>query len=262
LDFFTLASSSAGNSYFYGDESGGLLIDCGISCKNVVSALKSRDIAPESLSGVLITHEHSDHIKGLAVFLSHYNIPLFASAPVLEYLARNGCVPIGAELNEIDGSGELIGGMMVSPFNTSHDSVGSLGFSVSTPDGNKISVCTDTGYITDDAKEHIPGSRLVLIESNYDKGMLEAGRYPYSLKRRIAGSFGHLSNIDCAQYLPELIRTGTTHIILGHLSKENNIPEVAVETSVSNLSLCGMKRDKDYVLFSAPRSELSEKISF
>lgn len=262
MDFFTLASSSAGNSYYLGSSGGGLLIDCGISCKNVVSALKSRDIAPEKLSGIIVTHEHSDHIKGLAVLLSHYHIPLYASAPVLEYLSRNGCVPIGAVLNEIDGSGELIGGAFVSPFKTSHDSVGSLGFSICTSENSKISICTDTGYITDDAKEHIPGSKLVLIESNYDKGMLEAGRYPYSLKRRIEGSFGHLSNNDCAEYLPELIRGGATHIILGHLSKENNFPEVAVETSVSNLSLCGMKRDRDYVLFSAPRSELSEKISF
>ena len=258
--FFTLASSSAGNSCYIGASGQGILVDCGISCKSVVSALKAREIDPAKLAGILITHEHSDHIKGLAVFLSRYNIPLYASAPVLTYLAGCGAVPLGAVLNEIDEHGELIGGMMVKPFKTSHDSVGSLGFSVSTPDEHKISVCTDTGYLTDEAQVNLIGSDAVLIESNYDQMMLQLGPYPYNLKRRIAGTTGHLSNTDCAAFLPELIRSGTTRIALGHLSKENNVPELAEETSVSELSMAGMRRGSDYLLFAAPRSEASECI--
>ena len=256
--FFTLASSSAGNSCYIGASGQGILVDCGISCKGVLATLKARDIDPAKLSGILITHEHSDHIKGLGVFLSRYNIPIYASAPVLKYLSGFGAVPPGAVLNEIDEHGELIGGMMIKPFKTSHDSVGSLGFSVSTPDEHKISVCTDTGYLTEDARDHLLGSDAVLIESNYDKMMLQMGPYPYNLKRRIAGNRGHLSNTDCAAFLPELIRSGATRIALGHLSKENNIPELAVETSVSELSMAGMKRDSDYIIFAAPRSEASE----
>jgi len=150
--------------------------------------------------------------------------------------------------------------MMVKPFKTSHDSVGSLGFSVFTADEHKISVCTDTGYLTDAAREHLTKSDAVLIESNYDKMMLQLGPYPYNLKRRIAGEAGHLSNADCAAFLPELIKSGTTRVVLGHLSKENNIPELAVETAVTELSLSGMKRGGDYILFAAPRSEASESI--
>ncbi len=256
--FFTLASSSAGNSCYIGASGQGVLVDCGISCKNLVNSLKAHSIDPEKLSGILITHEHSDHIKGLMVFLNHYNIPLYASAPVLKYLSAYGAVPQKALLNEIDEHGELIGGMMVKPFKTSHDSVGSLGFSVSTPDEHKISVCTDTGYLTDDSKKNLLGSDAVLIESNYDQMMLQLGPYPYSLKRRIANETGHLSNTDCAAFLPDLIKSGTTRIALGHLSKENNIPELAVETSVSELSMAGMKRGSDYIIFAAPRSEASE----
>lgn len=258
--FFTLASSSAGNSEYIGACGHGILVDCGISCRSVVSTLKSRDIEPDSLSGILITHEHIDHIKGLKVFLKHYNIPLYATAPVLEYLAKYDLVPESAELREADKREFILGGMLAEPFATSHDSVGSRGYRITTPDGRRITVCTDTGYLTSEAEEHLTGSDAVLIESNYDKMMLMAGKYPYPLKKRIDGRLGHLSNADCAAFLPQLVKSGTTRIVLGHLSKENNIPELAEQTSVSELSLSGMRRNDDYILFAAPRSELSENI--
>lgn len=258
--FFTIASGSSGNSSFIGSAGEGILIDCGISCRGITAGLKNRGIDPDSLSGIIVTHEHIDHVRGLAVFLSHHSVPLFASAPVLKYLVFNGMVPFNAVLNEIDEHGQLIGNMLIKPFKTSHDSVGSLGYSIITPDEHRISICTDTGYITEDARNHLLGSEVVLIESNYDNGMLEFGKYPYHLKRRIKGPQGHLSNSDCAAFLPELVKSGTTHIVLGHLSKENNTPEVALETSAAELSLAGMKRDRDYILFAAPRNELSENI--
>ena len=258
--FFTIASGSSGNSSFVGAFGEGILIDCGISCRGITTGLKNRGIDPDSLSGIIVTHEHIDHVRGLAVFLNRHKIPLYASAPVLRYLSANGLVPEGAVLNEIDEHGQLIGNMLVKPFKTSHDSVGSLGYSITTPDEHRISICTDTGYITDEAREHLLSSEVVLIESNYEDGMLDFGPYPYHLKRRIKGPQGHLSNKDCAAFLPQLIRSGTTHIILGHLSKETNTPEVAIETCASELSLAGFRRDKDYILFAAPRNELSENI--
>lgn len=258
--FFTFASSSGGNAYYLGSCGCGILIDAGISCRAIVSGLKSRDIQPESLSGILLTHEHIDHVKGLSVFLSHYPIPVYASAAVLKFLVANNLVPFNALLHELDEHGELIGSMMVVPFSTSHDSVGSFGYRIITSDEHKFSICTDTGYLTDEAKNGLIGSDVVLIESNYDKNMLATGPYPYSLKRRIAGEKGHLSNTDCAVFLPELVRSGTTYFILAHLSKENNIPALAVETSVSELSMAGIRRDSDYRLFAAPRNELSETI--
>lgn len=258
--FFTIASGSSGNSSFVGASGEGILIDCGISCRGITSALKNRGIDPDSLSGILITHEHIDHVRGLSVFLSHHSVPVYASAPVLRYLSSNGLVPFNAVLNEIDEHGQLIGKMLVKPFRTSHDSVGSLGYSVTTPDEHRISICTDTGYLTDDAREHLLKSEAVLIEANYDNGMLDFGPYPYSLKRRIKGPSGHLSNTDCAAFLPELVRSGTVHIVLGHISKENNTPDVAVQTCVAELSMSGLRRGTDYIIFAAPRSELSENI--
>lgn len=260
-DFFTLASSSAGNSYFLGSTDCGILVDCGISSRRIINGLSSKDISVENISGIILTHEHSDHINGLSVLLKQHNIPVYASPDVLKYLIDNNIVPEKAILKSIDMNGELIGNMMVKPFKTSHDSVGSLGFAISLPSGKKISVCTDTGYITDDAKSNIIGSNTVLIESNYDDMMLKMGPYPFGLKRRIASSVGHLSNIDCAAFLPELVRNNTEHIILGHLSKENNIPELAVETSVSELSMSGMKKNRDYTIFAAPRIDLSDNIT-
>ena len=258
--FFTIASGSSGNSSFVGASGEGILIDCGISCRGITSALKNRGIDPDSLSGILITHEHIDHVRGLSVFLSHHSVPVYASAPVLRYLSSNGLVPFNAVLNEIDEHGQLIGKMLVKPFRTSHDSVGSLGYSVITPDEHRISICTDTGYLTDDAREHLLKSEAVLIEANYDNGILDFGPYPYSLKSRIKGPSGHLSNTDCAAFLPELVRSGTVHIVLGHISKENNTPDVAVQTCVAELSMSGLRRGTDYIIFAAPRSELSENI--
>ena len=258
--FFTIASGSSGNSSFVGYSGEGILVDFGISCRGVTTALKSRGIEPGSLSGILVTHEHIDHVRGLSVFLNKYDVPVFASPAVLKFLLSNGLVPEKASLNEIDEQGQLIGKMLVKPFRTSHDSVGSFGYSIITPDEHRITVCTDTGYITEGAKEQLCGSEIVLIEANYDNGMLDFGPYPYHLKRRIKGPQGHLSNTDCAAFLPELIKNGTTHIILGHLSKENNTPDVALQTCVSELSLAGLKKDRDYVIFAAPRNEVSENI--
>lgn len=259
--FFTLASSSAGNSCYIGFGGGGILVDCGISCRSVANALEVRNILPEKLSGIILTHEHIDHIKGLKVFLKKYNVPVYATSAVLRYLSVYDCVPPEAELCEIDDRGFILGGMLIEPFATSHDSVGSRGYSVSTPDEHRICVCTDTGFITDDAREHLLGSDAVLIESNYDKMMLMAGaHYSYSLKMRIDGKLGHLSNADCSAFLPDLVRSGTTRIVLGHLSKENNLPRLAEETAAAELSLAGMRRSDDYILFAAPRSELSENI--
>ncbi len=258
--FFTIASGSSGNASYIGAGGEGILVDFGISCRGVTNALKDKDIDLSTVKGILVTHEHIDHVKGLSVFLSHHNVPLYASAPVLKFLVNNNMVPFNAVLKEIDEHGELVGNMLVKPFHTSHDSVGSLGYSICTPDEHRITVCTDTGYLTDEAREHLLKSEAVLIESNYDEGMLKFGRYPYPLKRRIMGPQGHLSNMECARFLPELVKSGTIHIVLGHLSKENNTPEVAVQTSIAELSLAGMVQNKDYLLFAAPRSNPSENI--
>ncbi|HNW04711.1 MAG TPA: MBL fold metallo-hydrolase [Oscillospiraceae bacterium] len=258
--FFTVASSSSGNCYYLGSGGTGILIDCGLSCRIILSALEEKGVDPQSLAGILITHEHTDHIHGLESFLKKYRLPVYASEKVLDFLAGRGCVPPETDLRPADPGGFLAAGMMVSPFRTSHDSVGSLGFSIATADERKVTVCTDTGYLTEEALEHLPKSDLVLMESNYDLMMLQNGRYPYPLKRRIEGPQGHLSNADCASALPDLVHSGTTRIILAHLSKDNNYPELALETSIAELSLAGIMRERDYTIFTAPRSVASETV--
>ncbi|HPD87887.1 MAG TPA: MBL fold metallo-hydrolase [Oscillospiraceae bacterium] len=258
--FFTVASSSSGNCYYLGSGNTGVLIDCGISCRSILSALMEKGVDPGSLSGMLITHEHIDHIRGLENFLKKYHLPVYASEKVLDFLAERDYVPPGTDLRPADENGFLAAGMMVTPFRTSHDSVGSLGFSIATAEERKITICTDTGYLTEGALEHLPKSDLVLMESNYDLMMLLNGRYPYPLKRRIEGPQGHLSNTDCASALPDLVRSGTTRIVLAHLSKENNYPDLALQTSVSELSMAGIMQEKDYTIFAAPRSCASETV--
>ena len=139
-------------------------------------------------------------------------------------------------------------GLFVRPFRTSHDAAESCGYSVVTSDSRRISVCTDTGVITPEIMSAISGSDLCMIESNHDIGMLETGPYPYYLKRRILSSRGHLSNDTCAKTACELIKSGTTRFMLGHLSRENNIPLLARQTTESALSLQGAKNGRDYLL--------------
>lgn len=256
--FFTLASSSAGNSYYVGSMESGILIDCGISCRAIESGLKSKGISPDAVRGILVSHEHSDHIRGLKIFLGKHDVPVYGSEAVLKVLTAFGYVPQTAEMVPIDECGYQVGDYLVSPFHISHDSVGGYGYSVMLPNGSKLTTCTDTGYLSDDAISHLMGSNLVLIESNYEKYMLEAGRYPYSLKKRIEGPQGHISNAECSGVLPELVRNGTRSIILAHLSRENNMPDIAVKTAVSALSLSGFRENEDYTVIAAPRSEPSE----
>lgn len=255
--FFTIASGSSGNCCYVGGSDAGVLVDAGISCKGIVTGMCDRDIALSMVKAILITHEHIDHIRGLKVLLKKQDVPVFASAEVLDYLIGHDCVPQGAQLEVIDGN-IAVAGMSIDCFHTSHDSVHSLGYRIHTADDRTIGVATDLGYVSKAVKKSIMGCDLVLMESNYEPSMLMNGSYPYYLKRRIAGRQGHLSNEDCAALLPELVRSGVTRLVLAHLSKENNIPELAYETSLSGLSGAAMAQGQDFVLTVAARSQPGE----
>ena len=253
--FCPLYSGSSGNSTYLDAGESALLIDLGVSCRAAVTALQQLGADFSKLKGILITHEHSDHIKGLRVFLKKYPLPLYATEPVLEYLREHVELPAGLPLYEADPEGFCVGQMMVRPFATSHDSLSSFGYAVNLPDGRRISVATDLGYVSDEVHQAIHGSDLVLLESNYDEAMLRCGPYPYPLKRRIASDSGHLSNDSSALEARTLVDSGTTRLVLGHLSKENNHPELARETVRSELTLAGMAEGGDYLLSVAPRTE-------
>ena len=207
--FCPLYSGSSGNSTYLDAGESALLIDLGVSCRAAVTALQQLGADFSKLKGILITHEHSDHIKGLRVFLKKYPLPLYASEPVLEYLREHVELPAGLPMYEADPEGFCVGQMMVRPFATSHDSVGSLGYRISLPDGQELGFATDLGCYTEAVEEGLRGCRTVMLESNYDDGMILVSDYPYYLKRRIQSRSGHLSNSDCAAALPALAQNGT-----------------------------------------------------
>ncbi len=244
-----LFSGSSGNCEYIGYGDSGILIDAGISAKRLTAALEDNNIYPESIKAILITHEHSDHICGLRVFASKHHIPVFCSKKTKSALENDektkslGIIGFDCELN--------IDGYKITRFNTSHDCEGSSGFRIKTPDGKLIAISTDLGFISDEVKINLIGCDAVLLESNHDPSMLRNGPYPVSLKARIASDFGHLSNNCCAEFLPELIKSGTTRIILGHLSKENNRPQLAYQSAVNCLNLYGFTVDVDYSLYVA-----------
>ena len=259
--FCPLYSGSSGNSTFVGNKDEGLLVDAGVSCKKILEALAAREIPQKILQGILITHEHSDHIKGLRVLTKRLNIPVYSSAPVLEYLAQNDCVSPNCDLIELQQEHE-IAGMKVTPFHTPHDSVDSMGFRFETRDSRTIAIATDLGYVTEEVEKQIFGADLVMLESNYDLHMLECGTYPYFLKQRIKGTHGHLSNDDCAVQASKLVQSGTTRVFLAHLSKENNLPQLAYEHTRFSLQEIGARENQDYVLKVAPRDMPAEMTIF
>ncbi len=246
--FCPLFSGSTANSTYIGFSGGGVLVDAGSSFASLKRACEQRDIDLCGIKAVLITHSHSDHTKGLSVLLKKLNIPVIASANTLSYLSEHNAFPAGTQTCEIGESTLDICGAQVNFFNTSHDALGSGGYFLLLPDGNKISVCTDLGVITDEVRNAIRGSNLILLESNHDLKMLKNGPYPPELKMRIMSDRGHLSNVSAAAELKGLLQSGTNRFVLGHLSRHNNLPTLAASAATAALLDIGAKRNEDYIL--------------
>lgn len=254
--FSSLFSSSSGNCSYIGSAKGGILIDAGVSAKQINLKLDCIGVNPVDIGAIFVTHEHSDHVRGLRVFASKHKIPVYATQGTVDALIDSGVANGSFEINPVDSNGIEINGQLIVPFRTSHDSAQSCGFVVTTTDDRKIAVATDTGYVTEETKAAVKGCDLILAESNHDIGMVRNGIYPYLLKRRILSDVGHLSNIDCSNFVTDLVKNGTTRIVLGHLSKENNIPELAFQTSKSALDCVGAVQFRDYILSVAGYSEI------
>ncbi len=256
----SLYSGSSGNCTYIGDKKAGILIDIGKNCKQTELALLDAQIEPSAVMGIFITHEHSDHIAGLRVFSKKHKIPVFTKELTANKLIESGHIDSSVRILAIDKEINL-GDFLISAFKTSHDSVDCCGFSVLHND-KKIAVATDLGFITKEAERAICGSDVVVIESNYDKGMLDFGSYPYYLKRRIKSDIGHLSNEDCAAFLPSVIESGCDKILIAHLSSQNNTPPIARMESVNKLLEYGMAENKDYLLKTARRAEITDAIIY
>lgn len=232
MELCSLASSSSGNCIYVGDHSTKLLVDVGISCKKIEENLSILDISANELDGILITHEHTDHIKSLGVMARRYKIPIFATKNTwLEVLSNNSLGKIDSGLHiEIFPDKEFsINNIRILPFKTSHDAVDPVCYTFK-KDEKKISIATDLGCYNDYIKERLKNSDVLFIEANHDIKMLEVGNYPYFLKQRILSDLGHLSNETSGKLISELLHKNLKHIVLGHLSKDNNFPDLAFET--------------------------------
>lgn len=232
MRFVSIASGSSGNCIYVGSDRSHILIDAGISGKRIEAGLKEIGIKGNELDGIFITHEHSDHIKGLGVLARKYEIPIYGTKETLEEVERNSY--LGKFDKELlipilpDAEFET-GDFIIQPFRVDHDAANPVAYRVKS--GRKsVAVATDMGHFNQYIIDHLQNLDAVLLESNHDVRMLETGPYPYYLKRRILGDHGHLSNENAGRLLCQILHDGLKHIFLGHLSKENNYEELAYET--------------------------------
>lgn len=243
-----LYSSSSGNSTYIGTQNGSILVDAGASFKSIKESLALFDTSPEDVLAVVVTHEHIDHVKGLKTFLNKTNAILIGSEKTCEELVSSDKVPAKTQVLIADNNSIDLNGIIINRFATSHDCVGSSGYSFILPDQKKVCVCTDLGIVTDEVHKALLGSDLVMLESNHDVDMLKRGPYPPELKVRILSERGHLSNNLCAGELKTLLQNGTKRFILGHLSQHNNTPLLAKSCATAALMDLGAQIDKDYIL--------------
>ena len=239
MDFFSVASGSSGNCICLGSDQCHVMIDAGISGKRIEEGMNTYDYTTSDMDGVLITHEHSDHIKGLGVVARKYGLPIYATKGTADAILQSSSVgKIDPSLFHVIEAGKtfFIGNLEIYPMSISHDAADPVAYLVS--DGrHRVGVVTDLGYYDADIVSHMEGLDALLLEANHDIHMLQVGAYPYPLKQRILGERGHLSNETSGQLLGQILHDGMQHILLGHLSKENNYDELAYETVRLEISL-------------------------
>ena len=263
MDFCSIASGSSGNCIFAGTDNTGILIDAGISGKRIEQGLNSIGRKSAEISGILVTHEHSDHIKGLGVIARKHHIPIYATPGTIREIKRSGLGTIDEGLyREIHADEPFdLGDLSIEAFEISHDAAEPVAYRVS--DGSRsVAVVTDLGVYTDYTIRHLQGLNAVLLESNHDVNMLQVGRYPYYLKQRILGKRGHLSNENAGRLLNCILSDRLQHILLGHLSKENNYEELAYETVRLEITQgdCPYKAS-DFSISVASREQMSEIVT-
>lgn len=246
-----LFSGSKGNSYYIGTLNEGVLIDAGRSCKQIENAMEANGLKMSNVSGVFITHEHTDHCSAVKVLAKRYNLPVYASLGTLRALECGNKIAPGTDTILIETE-IAIGNMLIQRYNTPHDAAESCCFRVTATDEKSALIATDMGVMLPEIRTAAHQSDFVVLESNHDIEMLKTGMYPYPLKRRILSDKGHLSNDACAKELAELVKGGTLRLMLGHLSEQNNTPHIAFSTSVSALENAGLKFRSDYTLDIAP----------
>jgi len=234
LKFCSLFSGSEGNSQYIEFKSTKILVDSGMSGVKIQRQLKNIDVDPKEIQAIFITHEHIDHIKGAGVLSRRFDIPIYANEKTWEaMLPKIGKIK-DKNMKTFKTSKELaFNDLNFNSFNVHHDAVDPVGFTVS---NNKKKICllTDTGVVDENIKENLDNFDLLLLETNHDVEMLKVGSYPFNLKKRILSKFGHLSNETAGYFLTSLLKDRQEIVLLGHLSAENNFPELA-EKTVNNI---------------------------
>lgn len=258
MKVMTIRSGSNANCIYINNGNYGILIDAGVGIRTVQTALREVNCNIDRIAAIFITHEHIDHIRGLATITKKYRIPIFANTATCDAIHdRLPDVDDGLFVEMPTGRDAVCPDLKVTSYKTSHDAVESVGYTV-TDGRRRISIATDLGVVTQTVLEHIRCSDAIILESNYDENMLKNGEYPPMLKRRILSAYGHLSNEDCAVTATALAEGGTRRLILGHLSQNNNLPALAYNTTLAALENSNIKVGSDVQLSVASRDVCSE----
>ena len=235
FNFCSLYSGSSGNSLFVESENTKLLVDAGVSSKKIETALTNLEIDPSSINGILITHEHSDHVQGLGTFAKKFNLPVYVNQKTLDAMPNQKDKISEKNIKIIKNEEKFeIGDLKIKPFSIPHDAANPCGFNI-IHDNKKISIATDIGHMTNGIIKNLEDSIFIMLESNYDPEVLKFSKYPYILKNRIAGPTGHLPNEMAGKTIAHLLNSGLQQAILGHLSKESNFPELAYKTVIDEV---------------------------
>lgn len=249
MHFSVLASGSTGNAIYVETEDQSFLVDAGLSGKQMDALFKQIGREMKNLTGILVTHEHSDHIKGLGVVARKYKLPIYANEKTWKAMERS--------IGEIDSEQKFtfemetvksFGSLEIESFGVSHDAVEPM-FYVFHHQGKKFVIITDTGYVSDRMKGIISNADAYIFESNHDVEMLRMGRYPWNVKRRILGDYGHVSNEDAAVAMSEVVGDQTKRIYLAHLSLDNNMKDLARMSVSQTLESRGIKVGEQFDLF-------------
>ena len=263
MKLLPICSSSKGNSTYIGTKEKGVAIDVGCSFKAFCAGIAAVGADIGSVKAILITHDHSDHVKGLLTLTRQTSIPIYAAEDTLDYLIRQGLVSSTADLRSVSELGGIDFEADISCFTTPHDALASVGYRFGFSD-QSLGFATDLGRVTDEVRKNLTGCRTVFIEANYQPERLRGNpNYPEYLKRRILSDIGHLSNPDSAAFCAELVKKGTVNLVLGHLSQENNTRELAFGAVRDRLAAEGSVIERDYTLSVAQVSNISgEYITF
>lgn len=260
VKFCAIASGSSGNSIFVATQYTNVLIDAGLSGKRITEALTSFNIAGNTIDALFITHEHTDHIKGAGVLSRKFDIPIYATWGTWEAMENQ----IGkiAEKNKRFVYEEeycVINDICMCPFALPHDAAEPVGYSIET-ENHKMTIATDLGHVTENIKQKLYGSEIVLLEANHDEKMVKNGCYPEYLKKRILGEKGHISNHTAGNLLCDIMSEKLKYVFLGHLSQENNRPDLAYQTVQNILQKNHIESGKHFQLDMASRQNISRMI--